>query len=479
MTPIHAVPSEVLSTIFRFALGQPPLRPNTMELLAHHQTCIRIIIQLSLVCKKWRSAVVGDGTLWTTLPVHSSRPHCHELTRTVLERSKHAVLDVSIVCMGDPNSPSEAIFSKICQNFDRIRSLHFVTTSSTTLRHLSLPASKLETLNIFTAEQPVEFKYLFGGNLPALRSLTLAGFPSWPIGLFSNLKDMCLVLPPSYPTVMISTLIDVMSRSPGIEQIDISAFLSMINDSPPSCLVRLQNLQKFTMRDCDSATILSHTVIPAMANVKIVMDHRRIKSRMHIASRDCHILCSIPEDMSTLKFSVESTVLVLQQDERMGFGVGFYRSRSSQPSLRILDRSAPVKSFARRSVEALANRSHHFGSIVELCIALLPGTIASWSRILRCFERIQRVSTVAPHAPSILSALMVVGEDGHPICPSLGQLTIHEKDNDHAVTLDDEDVIRFLAVRKELGCAATEVDIHWQRGRKRWRRGDDQTAADC
>lgn len=475
MTSIHVIPPEVLSTIFRLALGQPPLRPDTIELLAHHRTRIRALVQLSLVCQKWRSVAVGDGTLWTMLPVHTSRPDCQELTRAVLKRSKHAMLDVSVVCVDDLDSSREAIFSKISRNFHRIRSFHLVSTSSTTLRHLSSPASKLEELNIFIAEQPAELESLFGGNLPALRSLTLAGFPSWPLGLFSNLKDLRLVLPPSHPTVMVSTLIDVMSRSPGIEQMDISAFLSMIDDSSPSCLVHVPNLRKLTLRDCDSATILSHTVIPTMANVKIVMDHRRMKNRMHIASRDCHILCSIPEDMSTLKFLGGSTVLVLQQDRKIGFGVGFFRSRSSQASLRILDRSASVKSFARQSVEALANRSHRFGSIEELCITLFPGTVASWSTILYRFKRIQRLSMVALHAPSILSALMVAGEHGLPVCPSIRQLTIYEKDDDHAVALDNDDVVRFLAVRKRLDCAATEVNIYWPRGRKRWRRGDEGT----
>jgi len=359
MASVQTIPLEVLSAIFRLTLDHSLLQLHTAQLLVQYRAHIRMLLKISLVCRKWRNTVLDDGTLWTTLPVHMSRIDCQESTATILDRSKHAMLDVSVVCDGDPDSLHEAIFSKISQNFDRIKSLHFATTSSLTLHNLAVPAPRLETLSIFTTEQPVELGFLFGGKLPVLRSLALGGLPSWPSGLFSNLKDLCLVLPPSHPTVQVSSLIDVMSRSPGIEQIKMVAFLSIIDDSPPSSLVRLLNLQKFTMHDCDSATVLSHTIIPATANIKIIMNHRRMRATMRIPSRDCHILCSVPEDISTMGFLTESTVLVLQQDHKVGFGVGFYRTRSSQPSLRIFNRSTSVDLFAIQSIEVLANRLHH------------------------------------------------------------------------------------------------------------------------
>lgn len=396
-----------------------------------------------------------------------SRSDCQESTTAVLERSKHAMLDVSIVCDDGLGSPHEVVFSKISQNFHRIKSLHFATTTPGTLRNLSVPASKLETLSIFTADQPAELEFLFGGSLPALRSLAIAGLSSWPLGLFSNLKDLCLVLPPSHPTVRVSSLIDIMSRSPGIEQIEMTAFLSMINDSPPSSLVRLPNLQKFTMRDCDSATVLSHTVIPATADVKVVMDHRRMRAAMRIPSRDFHILCSVPEDMSTMGFLKETTMFVLQRDHKVGFGIGFYRSRSSKPSLRILDRSASVDIFARQSIEVLANRPHHFGNIKDLSIASSLGNTAPWSRLLRGFKRVERLNMIALNALPILSALVVIGEDGDPVCPALNHLRIHEKDG-HKVALDRDDMIPFFVARKVLGCADAKVDIHGSDERKRW-----------
>jgi len=478
MTSVQTIPSEILSAIFRLILGKPPLELHTIRLLAHHRARVRKLVKLSLVCRRWRITVLGDGTLWRTLPIDTSRSDCQESTTAVLERSKHAMLDVSIMCDDELDCPHEAIFSEISRNFDRIKSLHFATTSPGTLRNLSTPALKLETLNIFTAEQSAELGFLFGGSLPALRSLTLAGVPSWPLGLFSNLKDLRLVLPPSHPTVKVSSLIDVMSRSPGIEQIKMSAFLSMIDDSPPSCLVSLPNLQRFTMRNCDSVMVLSHTIIPAAADIKVVMDHCRMRTTMHIPSRDCHILCSIPEDMSTMGFLAESTMFVLQQDRKIGFGIGFYQSHSSRPSLRILDRStsASVDLFSRRSIEALASRPHQFKNTTDLSIKLFAGTTVPWSTLLCCFRRLERLSMVAAHAPSILSALMVIGEDSHPICPALRQLNIHEKDG-HAVVLDKDDMVRFFATRRVLNCAATEVNVYGLGGRKRWKYGNGQMDA--
>ena len=410
--------------------------------------------------------MLGDGTLWTALPVDTSRADCQQSTTAALERSKRAALDVLIVCKDEVDSPTGAIFSELFNNMDRIKSLHFDTTLPGTLHNLSAPAPKLEMLKIFTAEQPTELGVLFGGKLPALRNLTLAGIPSWPLGLFSKLKQLCLILPSSHPTVRISSLIDVMSRSPDIEQIRMSAFLSVIDDSPPSSLVHLPNLQRFVMRNCDSSTVLSHTVIPATANVKIITDHHTMKNVLHIPSRDLHILCSVPEDLSTTGFLTEATMLVIQRDHEVGFGLGFYRSRSSQPSLRILDHSTSVDLFARRSIEALASRSHHFRNIKELFFVLSADIAVPWSTLLRGFKQLELLSMVALHAPPILSALMVVGEDGHPICPSLNQLNIYNRDDDYQVALDRDDMVEFFAARRVLACAAAEVIIRRRGGQK-------------
>ena len=437
-----------------------------------------MLVKLSLVCKKWRSAVLGDGILWATLPVHTSRTDCQEFTTVVLERSKHAMLDVSILCDAEPGSACEVICSKISKSFDRVKSLHFATTSPETLRNLSVPAPKLEVLEIFSAEQPMDLGFLFDGNLPALRSLVLAGLPSWPLRLFANLKDLRLILPPSHPTVKVSSLIDVMSGSPNIEQIKMSAFLSMIDDSPPSVLVRLPHLQKFLMRDCDSATILSHTIIPAAADIKVIIDHRRMRETMHISSRDCHILSSVPEDMSAMESLRESTMLVLRQDQRVGFGIGFYQSRSSQPSLRILDHSVSVGLFARRSIEVLTRQSHHFKNIKDLSIALSTGIAVPWSRLLHGFDRLERLSVVGFHAPSVLSTLALTSQGNRPICPALRWLDIHEKGDGYAIALDKEDMVEFFMARVVLRCAVAEVTIYQSGKGKTWKCGafGNQTA---
>ena len=470
MASVETLPSEVLSAIFRFTLGQLPRRSYIVQLLAHHRARIHTLTKLSLVCKRWRTTALGDGTLWTTLPIDTSRADCQQSTTTVLERSKQAMLDVSIICDDSSATPHEALFSEISKNISRVKSLHFSTTVPEMLRNLSVSAPNLQVLEIFTVQQPADLGFLFGGDLPALLSLVLGGLTSWPLGLFSNLKDLCLILPPSHPTVNVSSLIDLMSGSPGIEEINMSGFLSMVDDSPPSSLVRLPNLRKFTMRDCDSATVLSRTVIPATADVKIVMHHCRMGATMGILSRDYHILRSVPEEISTMGFLTKSTTLVLQQDHKIGFGIGFYLSRSSQPSLRIVNRSASTGAFARRSIEALAEHPHHFRNVKDLSVALSSGGMVPWSTLLRGIERIERLSVIALHAPSLLSALVVIGEDSRPVCPVLKELHIREKGDGCAVTLDRDDVINFFAARRALGCAASKVVVSGSGGRTWWTR---------
>ena len=470
MASVETVPSEILSAIFRLTFDQPPPRLHTARLLAYHRTRIRVLVRFSLVCRKWRSIVLGDGTLWAALAVQTSRADCQESTATILERSKRAIVDVSIICDDNLDSPHETIFSEISKSFGRVKSLRFHTTTPGALCTLSMPALKLEALEIFTAEQPKELGPFFGGDLPALRSLALAGFSSWPLGPLPSLKDLCLILSPSNPTAKISSLIDVMSGSPNIERIKLGGFLSMENDSPPSSLAHLPNLQNFTMRDCDSAKVLSHMIIPATADIKIVADHRRMRAAMRIPSRHYHILLSVPVDISAAGFLKESTTFVLQQDQKIGFGIGFYRSRSSQPTLRVFDRSASIELFARRSIEVLARHPHYFANIKDLSLPLSASAAVPWSRLLRGFERLERLNVVALHAPSILTALMVTGQDDHRICPTLKQLDIHDKGDD-AIALDEDEMKDFFMARIALSCAATEVTIRWSGGRKTWKCG--------
>ena len=465
MASIQTLSSEVLSAIFQFTLDQSPSRLHAIQLLAQHRARIHALTGLSLVCKRWRSTVLGDGTLWIAVPIDTSRTDCQQSTTAVLERSKQAMLEVSMVCDDTLDLSHEALFSEISKNINRIKALHFFTTSPGMLRNFSAPAPNLQTLEIFISQRPTDLGFLFGGNIPALRSLVLAGLPSWPPGLFANLKDLCLILPPPHPTTNVSLLIDVMSGSPGIEQIKMSGFLSMVDDSPPSSLARLPNVRKFTMRDCDSAIVLSHTVIPATADIKVVMRHCKMRAAMDIDFRDCHILRSVPEEISAMGFLTESTVFVLQQGRGVGFGIGFYRSRSSQPSLRIIDSSTSARLFARLSIEALARHPHHFRNIKDLSIALYPGDVVQWS-ILRSFERIERLSMIALHLPSLLSALMIIGDDSRPICPVLKKLHVREGDDGHAVTLDRDDVIKFFAARRALGCVVMEIIICGSGGRK-------------
>ena len=459
MASIQTLSSEVLSAIFQFILDQLPPILHAIQLLAQHRARIHALTRLSLVCKRWRSTVLGDGTLWTALPIDTSLPDCRQSTTAVLERSKQAMLDVSVICDDALELSHEALFSEISRNINRIKFLQVSTTSPEMLRNLSVSAPNLQTLEIYTTQQPTELGFLFGGDLPALRSLVLGGLPSWPPGLFANLKDLCLILPPSYPTTNISSLIDVMSGSPGIERIKMSGFLSVVDDSPPSSLARLPNLRKFTMRDCDSATVLSHTVIPATADIKVVMCHCKMGATMGIHSRDWHILRSIPEEISAMGFLTESTVFVLQEGQGIVFSIGFYQSRSSQPSLRIIDSSTSIGSFARQSIEALAKCPRHFRNIKDLSIALSSGCAVPWMTLLRSFERIERLSMTALNVPSLLSALMVIGDDGHPVCPALKYLHIYEGDDGYAAALDRDVVINFFEVRRALGCTVAEVII--------------------
>lgn len=470
MASVQTVPSEILSTIFRLTFDQPPPRLHTDQLLAHHRARIHVLVSLSLVCREWRSIVLGDGTLWAALAIQTSRTDCRESATTFLERSKRAILDVSIICDDNLDSPRETIFPEISKSFHRVKSLHFHTNTPGMLCSLSMPAPKLEALEIFTAEQPKELIPLFGGELPALRSLALAGLSSWPLGPLPNLKDLCLILSPSHSTAKVSSLIDVMSGSPNIERIKLGGFLSIADDSPPSSLVRLPNLQSFTMRDCDSATVLSHIIISAMVDIKIVVDHRRMKAAMRIPSGNYNILSSVPDDVSAMGFLKETTTFILQQDQKIGFGIGFYRSRSSQPALRILDRSASVELFARRSMEVLASRPHYFVNIKDLSLPLSASTVVPWSGLLRGFKRLERLNVVASHAPPILTALMTAGQDAYPICPTLKQLDIYDKGGD-AIALDEDEMNDFFMARIALGCAATEITIRWSGGRKTWKCG--------
>ena len=120
----------------------------------------------------------------------------------------------------------------------------------------------------------------------------------------------------------------------------------------------------------------------------------------------------------------------------------------------------------------LANRPRHFGNIKDISFALPAGAAVPWSRLLCGFKRAERLRAVASHASSILSTLMVAGEDNHPVCPALRQFDIHEKDDGYAVVMDKDEMVRFLVARILLRCAITEVTTHRSGGGRTWRCGD-------
>ena len=209
LVPINALPAELLGLIFAYLVSPGCLIPQSpLENDLYRQGSDSIgpiarpgqnkdVIQVTHVCKQWRTVAIRDPFLWTSFPLH------HPIgVKEFLARSKKLPVSLSLT-----RNISLRIARSVARSTSRIRSLHISTKSGEDIGMFwnevskSLPAPLLEELFVELLDADVRriavaaqgaIPWMSHGDVPSLRVLTLRGIVGMPFVLPATLVHLDL-----------------------------------------------------------------------------------------------------------------------------------------------------------------------------------------------------------------------------------------------------------------------------------------------
>jgi len=419
---VDRFPPEILSAIFLLVKQLVPSARHRSG-VARINTEIKTLIELSGVCRCWRQVVLGDGTLWTDVPIDTARPDCAEFLRSVLERSKQSTVSVTASAFSSTTDQAtvKEVMKIVAESYSRIGDLVLDIDSILFLEEWTSPAPALRKLRINNRGPCTSLITMFGGQIPRLESLTLSGFTRCPAGFLGSLKYLTLKLPPAHPPVLTTKVVDLLAAAPNIEALCLTLFLFMIKDSPPSLKATLPLLRNALLRKCDTVSILPHIVIPKEAELHISVDHRALGLGIGSHPADHHILLALPPSLEAHLFLPASPKLIIEIDEALGgFAIGLTSTGSTNLGLKISECSGQVPlDFVRRSLEAIP--CHAYLKAARNVTVSIPPAVpgAVWPSLLSGFALATQLNVRALPAEVVLDALMRTDGDGLPVCPRL------------------------------------------------------------
>ncbi|KAG7095863.1 hypothetical protein E1B28_006555 [Marasmius oreades] len=180
LSPIHAMPLEILSTIFAFCCEKNVLSPSFLPPVVH----------LSMVCGRWRDVVQSTPSLWSSISIEfdawSAQTHRLEpLTEQFMQFSKSSPLYLSLkfpfVTVDDlvPVRPALDAMVRNCERWDRLHLIYnqFLPVDAFAPIRGCLPALKYLCLNFIGSGQELFTASQLFDTCPSLRSLKLQRVP--------------------------------------------------------------------------------------------------------------------------------------------------------------------------------------------------------------------------------------------------------------------------------------------------------------
>ncbi|KZT09445.1 uncharacterized protein LAESUDRAFT_748102, partial [Laetiporus sulphureus 93-53] len=269
-SPIHRLPQELLTIIFRLAARAG----------AHSDD----IVAISHVCSLWREMALSDARLWTTIHIPSHSKACE-----FLRRSKRRLVDVYIDNFSSDSDTYDFI-AMLKTESCRIRSLtvhSFKTEAIMPMQSLLLMhVPQLEELTLcwewgqhcFLGSNP------FHGHTPKLRSLTLAQHSfNWTSSIFSNLTKLSLVgqLPIGHPHSLpsIRQFLRILQACPDLQELKVecetaSLEAPAVGSFEPFSRISLEHLEVLQIMFLPPdwiGNILARISIPSTARVTVRM----------------------------------------------------------------------------------------------------------------------------------------------------------------------------------------------------------------
>jgi hypothetical protein len=268
---------------------------------------------------------------------------------------------------------------------------------------------------------------MFSGQIPRLESLTLSGFTGCSAGFLRNLKHLALKLPLPHRPIQTTAIVDLLTAAPNVENLSLTSFLFVMDDSPSSFKAVLPQLRNLLLRRCDAVLILPHIAVPKGAELHISVDHRVLGSGIPPHLVDRHILLALPPSLDTHLTLPASPKLVIEVGENLdGFAIGLTSTGSTKLCLKVSECSGQASlDFVRRSLEAIPSHSYlkTAGNVTISIPPTVPGVV--WSTWFKRFALATQLGVRALPAETVVDALMRTDEDGLPVCPRLKHIVFY------------------------------------------------------
>ncbi|KAH9915788.1 uncharacterized protein BXZ73DRAFT_21143, partial [Epithele typhae] len=280
----HPLPTELLYLIFTYLISDRALECNTDLVHASH------------VCRRWRTAALGNSSLWTLFDVNGSR-RMHDKAQAFMERSGDKLIDV--YCSRGPrrisvppilegllpvSKKSHLILSLIINRRDELMAPLFLQSI-----WAEGFASHLRTLHILGSENiperhgdpfasiAVNGLRMFEENIsgdprwtptPLLRSLRLHGFHlHWNSPAYRNLTELELRIPDVEPPSQ-RQLLRILKACPDLRRLDLrlsgiaGPFVAAAHRVWDVSLPNLDTLSLNMPPPASIATVLEHLILP-------------------------------------------------------------------------------------------------------------------------------------------------------------------------------------------------------------------------
>ena len=243
--------------------------PEVLSLIPDHRETDKELIRLTHVCRSWREIFISRASLWTFLG-------CENLdkTRAYLERSKTSSLEVNIWVRG-MRCPYYAAFLLTIPHINRFKALSLTAFGDEINPFIpqlrSLAAPLLMELTVGVGPHANHFSgELFGGTLPSLCRLSLAGNLGFlPRQNLANLTTLVMRDVRDFASG-VTKLLDIFGRAPLLHEIKLQSALPRFpgSDAPNKRMVSLPHLKLLIIWDEPNHSILlDHLHIPIGAMV--------------------------------------------------------------------------------------------------------------------------------------------------------------------------------------------------------------------
>ena len=454
--PINNVPVEILCKIFSDALRFPPSSLVSSHLALHRSNIA--LLNLTAVCRYWRSAALEDATLWTSIAFSTSVWSTIQCAALFLVRSKEVVLSVYIMDSGYPRDREtvrscEELLRAIVNQSHRFSTCEFSSTSPSFWNHWSFPAPNLRKLTVqgYGTGAPL----IFHGQVPLLESVTLLHYFPWPLGNCLSLRKADLRN--RSRNVSLALLLDALRGCEVLEELALHGYAHLANEVSRPAPVPLPRLLKVDFFSCDSALILEHLEPRSPECSVTIFD----------LNPGQDILRSLPRDQSRVPPYLQGITelrVVLHSYSSQYYIAGNRENGSVALYIAVCGVDHQSRwAWVRASIGAIASFSH-FSSTRKLTLSTdIP--VISWDMWLPNLNHLQDLTVSCPRSEGLLHGLLGSSpQTGLPSCPSLQSLALYRCGG--CAIVDGLGLIKFVVSRYSAGRPLRQLNLHkgdWDR----------------